>query len=64
MSSRYSTCVRHDGFLYGVDGRQDVRSAPAATLFRSAGGKIRWTKERFGVSSLILADGKLVINQG
>src|SRR5262249_35972127 len=27
MSSQYVTCVPHEGFLYGIDGRQDVGSA-------------------------------------
>lgn len=60
MSSQYSTCVRHDGLLYGIDGRQDVGVA-RLRCFDPQTGKVHWTKDRFGVASLILADGKLII---
>ncbi|HTI50113.1 MAG TPA: PQQ-binding-like beta-propeller repeat protein [Planctomycetaceae bacterium] len=60
MSSQYATCVRHEGFLYGIDGRQDVGSA-RLRCFDPVAGKVRWTKDRFGMASLILADGKLIV---
>ena len=60
MSSQFSTCVPHGGFLYGVDGRQD--GAPGRLrCFDPRTGKVKWTQERFGIASLILADAKLVI---
>jgi outer membrane protein assembly factor BamB len=60
MSSQYTTCVEHDGLLYGVDGRQDI---PPATLrcFNPATQKVIWSEEGFGCATLIKADGKLVI---
>lgn len=60
MSSQFSTPAPYDGFLYGVDGRQD---GPPGRLrcIEPKTGKIQWTKEDFGVANLVVADGKLVI---
>jgi outer membrane protein assembly factor BamB len=60
MSSQFSTSVPHEGFLYGVDGRQDI---PPARLrcFDPKTGKVQWSEENFPVANLIAADGKLVI---
>ncbi|MGD9723064.1 MAG: PQQ-binding-like beta-propeller repeat protein [Pirellulales bacterium] len=60
MSSQYTTCVESGGFLYGIDGRQDVGVARLRCVDPRQ-GKVLWTKEGFGTGSLILADGKLVI---
>jgi hypothetical protein len=60
MSSQYTTCVEQDGFLYGIDGRQDVGVARLRS-FDPRTGKVAWTREGFGTGSLILADGKLLI---
>jgi outer membrane protein assembly factor BamB len=60
MSSQFSTSVPHGGYMYGVDGRQDI---PPARLrcFEPKTGKILWTEESYPVANLIVADGKLVI---
>lgn len=60
MSSQYTTCIEHEGLLYGVDGRQDI---PPATLkcFDPVTQKVRWTEEDFGYATLIKVDGKLLI---
>jgi outer membrane protein assembly factor BamB len=60
MSSQFSTSVPYKGFLYGVDGRQDI---PPARLrcFDPKTGTVKWTEENFPVANLIAADGKLVI---
>jgi outer membrane protein assembly factor BamB len=60
MSSQYTTCMHHDGYLYGIDGRQDVGVA-RLRCFDPLTGKIAWTREGFGTGNLILADGKLLI---
>jgi outer membrane protein assembly factor BamB len=60
MSSQYTTCVEHGGFLYGIDGRQDVGVA-RLRCFDPKSGKVAWTEEGFGTGTLILADGKLLI---
>jgi outer membrane protein assembly factor BamB len=60
MSSQFSTSVPLGGYLYGVDGRQDM--APSRLrCFDPKTGKILWTEESFPVANLIVADGKLVI---
>jgi outer membrane protein assembly factor BamB len=60
MSSQYTTCVEKDGYLYGLDGRQD---GPPANLrcINPQTGKVVWNKESFGAGNLILADDKLLI---
>lgn len=60
MSSQYTTCIEHQGLLYGIDGRQDI---PPAHLkcFDPVTQKVLWTKDGFGYATLIKADGKLLI---
>lgn len=60
MSSQYTTCVYADGSLYGIDGRQDQGVARLRCIDPKS-GDVRWTKEGFGMATLILADGKLVL---
>jgi outer membrane protein assembly factor BamB len=60
MSSQYTTCVEHEGVLYGIDGRQDAGVA-RLRAFDPRMRKIFWTEEGFGPANIILADGKLVI---
>lgn len=60
MSSQYTTCIEHDGLLYGIDGRQDI---PPANLkcFDPVAQEVKWSQDSFGYATLIKADGKLVI---
>ena len=60
LSSQYITPILHDGALYGVDGRQDGPPGRLRAL-DPLSGKVHWTEENFGMASLIIADGKLVI---
>jgi len=60
MSSQYTTCVEHEGVLYGIDGRQDVGRA-RLRAFDPKTGEIRWTEEGFGTGGLILVGDKLLI---
>lgn len=60
MSSQYPTAVHHDGYLYGIDGRQDVGVAELRCV-DPKNGKVMWNQPGFGMATLILADGKLVI---
>lgn len=59
LSNHYATSIYHDGCLYGFDGRQEqgarLRCIDAQT------GHVRWTQDRFGCGSMLLADGKLFI---
>ena len=59
ISSQYTTSIYKDGFLYGVDGRQDVGVARLRCLDIKT-GKIRWTQEGFGKATLILAGDTLL----
>jgi outer membrane protein assembly factor BamB len=59
LSSQYVTPIALNGFLYGIDGRQDgpparLRCAELKT------GKVRWTEENFGTASLLLAGEKIL----
>ena len=59
MSNHYNTCVYHDGYLYGFDGRQEV--GPRLRCVELKTGKAQWTKERFGCGSMILVQGHIII---
>jgi outer membrane protein assembly factor BamB len=58
MSNHYSTCVHHDGYLYGFDGRQE--EGARLRCIELATGNVRWTSERGGCGSMILAEGNLI----
>ncbi|MGB3097295.1 MAG: PQQ-binding-like beta-propeller repeat protein, partial [Candidatus Deferrimicrobiaceae bacterium] len=60
LSSQYSTSIHHDGFLYGVDGRADVGVASLCCVDLKT-GQVMWTERNFGVATIIMADGKLLI---
>jgi outer membrane protein assembly factor BamB len=57
LDAHYNTPVHVAGFLYGVDGRQEegarLRCLDLAT------GQPRWTVDRYGCASIIVADAKL-----
>lgn len=59
LSSQYTTSVLQDGWLYGIDGRQD-QGAASLRCFDPLTRKVAWTEEDFGMATLILADNKLV----
>jgi hypothetical protein len=60
MSSQYTTCISHEGNLYGIHGRQDIGDA-ALRCFNPKTRAIGWTEEGLGYATLIKADGKLLI---
>ena len=62
MSSQYATPVEHNGFLYGIHGREDVGVAELRCI-EAATGKLRWSKGGYGVAHLILAGDKLLIQK-
>jgi outer membrane protein assembly factor BamB len=59
LSSHYNTPIVHEGFLYGSDGRQE--SGARLRCIDLATAKVRWTREDFGCTSMLLADGKLIL---
>jgi outer membrane protein assembly factor BamB len=62
LSSQYATPIEHNGFLYGIHGREDIPPADLRCL-EAATGKVRWSKPDFGVAHLILAGDKLLIQK-
>ncbi|HEV3237311.1 MAG TPA: PQQ-binding-like beta-propeller repeat protein [Gemmataceae bacterium] len=56
LSNHYNTSIHHDGYLYGVDGRQE--EGPQLRCVELKTGKVKWTEKGFGCASLILADGR------
>ena len=60
LAAQYATCVRHDGCLFGVDGRQD---GPPADLicFDPMTRRVRWTQPSFGYATLLKAGERLLI---
>jgi outer membrane protein assembly factor BamB len=59
LSNHYDTSIADKGCLYGVDGRQEQRAQLRCVEMKT--GKIRWTRERFGCASAVLAEGKLIV---
>lgn len=59
LSSQYTTPIIKDGFVYGIDGRQDQGSA-ILKCFDPLTRKVTWSKDDCGMATLILADDKLV----
>jgi outer membrane protein assembly factor BamB len=59
LSSHYNTPVVHDGYLYGLDGRQEGGAAQLRCVELKT-GTVKWSKPRFGCASLIVADGRLI----
>jgi outer membrane protein assembly factor BamB len=58
LSNHYNTSVHHEGFLYGLDGRQEQGVRLRCVELKT--GTVRWSQEGFGCSSLILVEGNLV----
>lgn len=60
LASQYTTCVEHNGHLFGIDGRQD--GPPADLLcFDPKTRKIAWTQPSYGYATLLKAGDKLLI---
>jgi outer membrane protein assembly factor BamB len=59
MSNHYSTCVYHDGFLYGFHGRQEEGQALRCVQLRT--GKVMWNVDGYGAGTVTLAGDRLLI---
>ena len=59
MANHYNTCIHHDGYLFGFDGRQEV--GPSFRCVELKTKKVEWEQKKFGCGSMILAEGKLLI---
>lgn len=62
LSSHYTTPIAHDGVLFGIDGRQDVGVATLRCVDPVA-NQVLWDEAGFGYATLILADGKLLVQK-
>jgi outer membrane protein assembly factor BamB len=60
MSSQYTTCVYHDGHLYGADGREDFSNGKLRCIDAQT-GKLKWSVDDFGVAHSILVNGKILL---
>ncbi len=60
MSSQYTTCVHRDGYLYGVDGREDG-GAGRLRCIEAKSGKVAWSVDDYAIAHIILSNGKLLI---
>jgi outer membrane protein assembly factor BamB len=58
LSSHYNTSIYHEGYLYGIDGRQE--SGARLRCIELKTGKVQWTQKPFGCASMVLADGHLI----
>src|SRR5262249_56758045 len=58
LSNHYNTSIHRDGYLYGIDGRQEERARLHCVELKT--GKVLWTQDRFGCASMIWADGQLI----
>ena len=61
LSNHYATSVYKDGVLYGFHGRQEYSPSFRAVDWRT--GKVRWSEDRFGGGSVIVAGDRLLIQR-
>jgi outer membrane protein assembly factor BamB len=59
LSSQYTTPIEHEGFLYGIHGRDDIPPADLVCV-DAAEGKVRWSEPSFGYATLLKADGRII----
>jgi outer membrane protein assembly factor BamB len=59
MSNHYSTCVYHNGFLYGFHGRQEEGQALRCVQLHT--GKVMWSLEDYGAGTATLAGDRLLV---
>ncbi len=60
LSSQYFTAVYRDGFLYGIDGREDFQNTRLRCV-DAATGQVQWTHEGVPGGHLILAGSKILM---
>lgn len=57
MKNHFSTCVIYKGYIYGAHGTGHV----VLRCLSLDTGEVKWTSPRLRMASLILADGKLIV---
>lgn len=61
MANHFNNSVLWEGHLYGIDGNSHAASQCTLRCVEFATGELKWKQRGFGVGSLILADGKLIV---
>lgn len=59
LSAHYATPVKHGHFLYGFHGRQEMGQDFRCLDWRT--GKVRWSADRFGAGTVVVAGEQLVL---
>ena len=59
LATQYCTPIARGGFLFAIDGRDDVPPADFKCIKQST-GEVVWQESNFGYGSLIFADGKII----
>jgi outer membrane protein assembly factor BamB len=59
MCNHYTTCILVDGFLYGINGAAGLNGV--LTCMDLKDGSVKWTHKGLGTGSLMMADGKLIV---
>jgi hypothetical protein len=60
LSSQYPTPIYHDGYLYGIHGREDVGVAELRCV-DAGSGKLMWSVPGFGMAHTIRAGNRLLL---
>jgi hypothetical protein len=60
LSSQYNTPVIHQGYLFGIHGRED-QGVAALRCVELATGKPMWSENEYGVAHILLAGDKILI---
>ena len=59
LATQYCTPIARGGFLFAIDGRDDVPPADFKCIKQST-GEVIWKESNFGYGSLIFANGKII----
>jgi len=59
LATQYCTPIARGGFLFAIDGRDDLPPADFKCI-RQSTGEVLWKQDSFGYGSLISADGKII----
>jgi outer membrane protein assembly factor BamB len=59
LATQYCTPIARGGFLFAIDGRDDIPPADFKCI-RQSTGEVVWKQGNFGYGTLVFADGKIV----
>ena len=61
MRNHFSNSILFDGYLYGMDGNSNLGRVVTLTCMKYDTGEVIWKQRGLGCGSLMIADGKLLI---